>query len=90
MLSNLSFLFAGGFIMGWGPCLAYSAPLLLPYIGGTKTGWQEGLKIGLSLVGILPKKLFKSAKILRTFQVVCGVVLILFGLRLFHYVLNIL
>lgn len=33
--------------MGWGPCLAYSAPLLLPYIGGTKKGWKEGLKIGV-------------------------------------------
>ncbi len=33
--------------MGWGPCLAYTAPLLLPYIGATKTNWQDGLKIGL-------------------------------------------
>lgn len=32
--------------MGWGPCLAVTAPLLLPYIGATKKNWQEGLKIG--------------------------------------------
>lgn len=32
--------------MGWGPCLIYSAPLLLPYIGATKTGWRAGLRIG--------------------------------------------
>ncbi len=33
--------------MGWGPCLAYTAPLLLPYIGATKRSWQAGLKIGV-------------------------------------------
>ncbi|MEA1965168.1 MAG: sulfite exporter TauE/SafE family protein [Candidatus Aerophobetes bacterium] len=33
--------------MGWGPCLAYAAPLLLPYIGATKEKWQDGLKVGL-------------------------------------------
>ncbi|MCK4422149.1 sulfite exporter TauE/SafE family protein [candidate division WOR-3 bacterium] len=36
-----------GFTMGWGPCLAYTAPLLLPYIGATKRNWQDGLKVGL-------------------------------------------
>lgn len=214
--SNFTKLLTGGFIMGWGPCLAYSAPLLLPYIGGTKTSWKAGLKIGVmfslgrllalvilgglvtfafssinrffpphrsgylylfvalfmitlgiliilgkgfgvevgkivkkrildggtesmlflgfligispcvplvavltyiacvadnigwgilyalsfgigaavapiilgALVGILPEKLFKSAKLLRVFQIVCGAVLILFGLQLIYYVLN--
>jgi sulfite exporter TauE/SafE len=33
--------------MGWGPCLSYSAPLLLPYIGATKRNWRDGLKVGL-------------------------------------------
>ncbi len=33
--------------MGWGPCLAYSAPLLLPYIGATKRHWKGGLKVAL-------------------------------------------
>jgi sulfite exporter TauE/SafE len=36
-----------GFTMGWGPCLTYTAPLLLPYIGGTKTNWRGGLRVGL-------------------------------------------
>lgn len=45
MLSNLLRLLTGGFIMGWGPCLAITGPLLLPYIGGTKTNWQGGLRI---------------------------------------------
>ncbi|MCK4223708.1 MAG: sulfite exporter TauE/SafE family protein [candidate division Zixibacteria bacterium] len=216
--SNFLKLLIGGFTMGWGPCLAYSAPLLLPYIGGTKTGWKAGLKIGVmfslgrllalailggvvtfafssinrffpphrsgylylfvalfmitlgifiilgkgfgvgvgkivkkrildsgaesmlflgfligispcvplvavltyiacvadniglgilyalsfgigaavapiilgALVGILPEKLFKSAKLLKAFQIICGTVLILFGLQLIYYVLNLL
>jgi len=33
--------------MGWGPCLAYVAPLLLPYIGATRERWQDGLKVAL-------------------------------------------
>lgn len=33
--------------MGWGPCLAFWAPLLLPYIAATKRKWREGLKISL-------------------------------------------
>lgn len=33
--------------MGWGPCLAYTAPLLLPYIGATKRNWKDGLRVGL-------------------------------------------
>ena len=33
--------------MGWGPCLTYTAPLLLPYIGATKRTCQDGLKVGL-------------------------------------------
>ena len=36
-----------GFFMGWGPCLTYTAPLLLPYIGATTTTWQDGLKVGV-------------------------------------------
>jgi ABC-type nickel/cobalt efflux system permease component RcnA len=47
MLSNALRLLLAGFTMGWGPCLAFTAPLLLPYIGGTKTNWQDGLRIGL-------------------------------------------
>jgi len=47
MLSNALRLLLAGFTMGWGPCLTYTAPLLLPYIGGTKTNWKGGLKVGL-------------------------------------------
>jgi len=47
MLSNCLRLLIAGFTMGWGPCLAYVAPFLLPYIGATKRNWQEGLRVGL-------------------------------------------
>jgi len=40
-------LIIAGFVMGWGPCLTYTAPLLLPYIGATKRTWQDGLKAGI-------------------------------------------
>jgi sulfite exporter TauE/SafE len=56
--------------MGWGPCLAYTAPLLLPYIGATKTSWRAGLRIGLmfslgriaalAILGALATVAFKS------------------------------
>ena len=47
LLSNGVRLLIAGFGMGWGPCLAYTAPLLLPYIGATKRNWQDCLKVGL-------------------------------------------
>ena len=47
MLSNSIKLLIAGFTMGWGPCLTYTAPLLLPYIGATRGNWQGGLKVGL-------------------------------------------
>jgi sulfite exporter TauE/SafE len=215
MFSNSLRLLMAGFTMGWGPCLAYTAPLLLPYIGATKRNWQDGLKVALafsigrllalailgglatiafssinrffppqksgwlylmvaffmitmgiliilgkgfkmhmgktildkgtisiflfgflmgiapcvpyvailtyiacvaenavflgilyaalfaagtalapmvlgSLMGIIPEKLLRSAKLLKTFQVVCGVVLVFFGFQLIYYVLNLI
>jgi len=47
MLSNALRLLIAGFTFGWGPCLTYTAPLLLPYVGGTKTDWKGGLRVGL-------------------------------------------
>jgi sulfite exporter TauE/SafE len=47
MPSDALKLLAAGFTMGWGPCLTYTAPMLLPYIGATKRSWQEGFKIGI-------------------------------------------
>lgn len=40
-------LLLAGLTMGWGPCLTYTAPLLLPYIGATKRNWKDGLKAGV-------------------------------------------
>lgn len=36
-----------GFVIGAGPCMLVCAPILLPYIAGTKRTWQEGLKAAL-------------------------------------------
>lgn len=36
-----------GFAIGSGPCMIICAPILLPYIAGTKRTWQEGLKATL-------------------------------------------
>ena len=36
-----------GFVIGAGPCMLICAPILLPYIAGTKRTWQEGLKATL-------------------------------------------
>ena len=47
MLSDSIKLIIAGFVMGWGPCLTYTAPLLLPYIGATKRTWQGGLQTGI-------------------------------------------
>ena len=47
MLSDSAKLFMAGLVMGWGPCLIHTAPLLLPYIGVTKRSWHGGLKLAL-------------------------------------------
>jgi sulfite exporter TauE/SafE len=44
---SIKLIFAG-FAMGWGPCLTYTAPLLMPYIGATATTWHDGLKVGVA------------------------------------------
>ena len=63
-------LLAAGFGMGWGPCLALSGPILLPYIAATKGGWREGLRVsamfslgrllGLAILGGLASVAFAS------------------------------
>ncbi len=30
--------------MGFGPCLLFCVPIIIPYIAGTSNGWMEGLK----------------------------------------------
>jgi sulfite exporter TauE/SafE len=47
MLSEVLKVSLAGLTMGWGPCLAYMAPILLPYIGATKKSWKQGLKVAL-------------------------------------------
>ena len=41
-------LFTTGFLLGFGPCLLYCAPVLLPYIVGTSDNWRQGLRTTLT------------------------------------------
>lgn len=40
-------LFIIGITVSFGPCLAFCAPVILPYIAATRKGWREGLKATL-------------------------------------------
>lgn len=55
-LGKLAFFFIQGFLVGSGPCLLTCAPLLLPYIAGTKRDWRAGLEavliFGLTRVAV--------------------------------------
>jgi sulfite exporter TauE/SafE len=46
-IGKLTYLLIQGFVVGAGPCLLVCAPILLPYVAGTKRTWQEGLKATL-------------------------------------------
>jgi sulfite exporter TauE/SafE len=36
-----------GIMLGWGPCLYFCTPILIPYIAGTQKGWLSGLRASL-------------------------------------------
>ncbi|MFA4967409.1 MAG: sulfite exporter TauE/SafE family protein [Candidatus Margulisiibacteriota bacterium] len=46
-ISKLITFFVQGLVIGAGPCLLICAPILLPFIAGTKRTWQEGFKAAL-------------------------------------------
>ena len=48
--------FIAGITLGWGPCLYFCAPILLPYIAATQKGWIGGFKatLAFSLSRIVP------------------------------------
>ncbi len=96
-------MFLFGFLMGIAPCVPYVA--ILTYIAciaenAVLTGILYAAVFAIStatapivlgtLMGIIPGKLFKPAKLLRTFQLICGVALVLFGFQLVYYVSNLL
>lgn len=33
-----------GLMLGWGPCLAFCTPIVLPYIAGSRRGWLEATR----------------------------------------------
>jgi hypothetical protein len=93
-------MFLFGFLMGVAPCVPYVA--ILTYIACiAENAFLAGVLYAAifaagtaiapivlgALMGIIPGKLFKPAKWLKAFQVICGVVLILFGFQLTYYVL---
>lgn len=41
-------LFLTGLVLGWGPCLSFCAPILVPYIAGSQQHWLAGLKVSLA------------------------------------------
>jgi sulfite exporter TauE/SafE len=63
-------LLTAGIGMGWGPCLAFCGPILLPYIAAARGGWREGLRmsamfslgrlLGLAILGGLASVAFAS------------------------------
>jgi len=85
-----------GFLIGILPC----APLIaiLTYIAYTATNVLYGIVYALSfgigtivpvmvlgtLAGFLPERIFGSVRWLKVFRVICGVILILFGLQLLY------
>lgn len=92
-------MFLFGFLMGIAPCVPYVAILTyiacvaenvvlvgILYASLFATGTAVAPVALGSLMGIVPEKIFKRPKLLRTFQVICGLVLILFGLQLTYYV----
>ena len=95
-------MFLFGFLMGVAPCVPYVAILTyiacvaenavvagVVYAAVFAVGTAIAPIVLTSFMGIVPGALLTSPKLLRTFQVICGVVLVLFGLRLFYYVLNV-
>lgn len=85
-----------GFLIGISPCVPLVA--ILTYIACTVTNVLQGMAYALCfgigtiapvmilgpLAGLLPEKMFKYPKHLRVLKIVCGVVLILFGLQLLY------
>lgn len=37
-------LFLTGLTLGFGPCLLFCVPIIIPYVAGTSSNWMEGLK----------------------------------------------
>jgi sulfite exporter TauE/SafE len=95
-------MFVFGLVMGVAPCVPYVA--ILTYIACVAENavlrgvWYAVMfAVGTaiapivlgSLTSIIPEKLLSSARLLRAFQVLCGMVLIVFGTRLLYFVFDV-
>ena len=49
-------IFIMGVCLGWGPCLSFCAPVIIPYIAASQSGWLKGLRavIVFSLSRVAP------------------------------------
>jgi uncharacterized membrane protein len=96
-------MFLFGFLMGVAPCVPYVA--ILTYIACVAENavlagmWYATIfALGTAIapialgafMGFIPGKVLNSLKLLKIFQAVCGVILILFGFQLLYYVLHVL
>jgi threonine/homoserine/homoserine lactone efflux protein len=96
-------MFVFGLLMGIAPCVPYVA--ILTYIACVAenevlkgvwyavifaTGTAIAPIVLASLTSIIPERLLSSARLLRGFQVLCGIVLIVFGVRLLYFVLYVI
>jgi sulfite exporter TauE/SafE len=96
---SLESMFLFGLLMGIAPCVPYVA--ILTYIAcvaedaALRGAWygfvfSSGTAVAPIVLGIItgsiPERLLKSARLLKAFQVLCGLVLIVFGIRLLYFV----
>ncbi len=96
MAADLTKLLMAGLLMGWGPCLLFCGPIILPYIAGTKTNWQSGLKItvifslarllAVALLGLLITITFRTIDHFFSSQVIyflTAIFIIIIGMEIF-------
>lgn len=96
-------MFVFGLLMGVAPCVPYVA--ILTYIACVaenavlKGVWYAVLfALGTaiapivlgSLTSIIPERLLSSPRLLRAFQIICGIALIFFGARLLYFVFDVI
>lgn len=102
VLVGTEYLLVLGFLIGVSPC----APLIaiLTYIAYTATNVLQGIIYALcfgmgtvfpvitlgTLTGLFSEKVFKSVAHIRALRILCGIIIILFGIHLFYSIWSLL
>ena len=102
VLVGTEYLLVLGFLIGISPC----APLIaiLTYIAYTATNVSQGIMYALSfgmgtvvpvmtlgtLTGLFSDKVFRSTTHIKALRILCGIIIILFGIHIFHGVWKLL